>query len=137
MSNGSKLLVDDDREMVDSFSRWSERKGYETKPNDHPMQSLMMATERKYDVAVIEIGLPDMNGLELLGEPVQLEMFLVIELSGEASSKFQAEALALGAFDYLVKPLKMEELEAVIAKALSRPLQHNDRNTTTTVVSIN
>ncbi|MFT5303188.1 MAG: DNA-binding response OmpR family regulator, partial [Mariniblastus sp.] len=85
MSNGSILLLDDDRELVDSFARWFERKGYEATRSYHPKQSLITAAEHNYDVAVIDTGVADMNGLVLLGELVELKMFPVIVLSGEAN----------------------------------------------------
>ena len=118
MSNGSILLVDDDREMVDSFSRWFQRKGYQTTPTYHAMQSLMAAATHRYDVAVIDVGMPDMDGLELLKELVQLDLFPVIVLSGLTDKWTMLKALELGAVSYLVKPASMVLIERIIQESM-------------------
>jgi len=120
MAKSSILLVDDDRDMVDSFSRWFKRKGYRTTSTYHPMQCLIAAANQKFDVAVIDIGLPDMNGLELLGELIQLERFPVLVLSGISDPKIQSNAIELGADRFLVKPVSMELLERAIGDAISQ-----------------
>ena len=119
MSNGSLLLVDDDREMVDSFSRWFQRKGYQTTPTYHAMQCLMAAATNRYDIAVIDIGMPDMDGLELLKELVQLDLFPVIVLSGLTDQWTMLKALELGAVSYLVKPASMDLMENIIQESMS------------------
>jgi two-component system KDP operon response regulator KdpE len=117
-SNGSILLVDDDQEMVDSFSRWLRRKGYGTTPTYHGKHSLVEAANNHYDVAIVDIGLPDMTGLDLLAELVQLQLFPVIVLSGKSEPELKSEALRLGAAEYLLKPVSMDRLETEIRKTI-------------------
>ena len=119
MSNVSILFVDDDQEMVDSLARWFRRKGYQTTPTYHPMQCLVAAATHDYHVAVVDVGMPDMNGLELLVELVQLKLYPVVVLSGHNDAGFKAEAIRLGAANYLVKPVSMKDLEDAIKKAIA------------------
>ncbi len=118
MSNGAILLVDDDREMVDSISNWFRRVGYETTPTYHAFHCLMAAAENQYDVAIVDVGMPDMNGFEVLRELVALQLFPVIVLSGHNGSEFKSRAFQLGALEYLVKPVSLPEVEAVVRKAI-------------------
>lgn len=119
MNHRSILLVDDDREMVDSFSRWLNRRGYRTTPTYHPLQSLMAASKKRFDAAVIDIGLPDMNGIELLDELVALKLFPVIVLSGIPDPHVQSQAIHHGAFRCMIKPTPMEAIELTINEAVS------------------
>ena len=119
MSAGSILFVDEDYELRESFSRWFEQKGYETDLTYHPLQRLMLAAERQYDVVVIDIGLESMNGIEVLGEFVQRQ-FPVVVFTESKCPIFVSRALEGGAVDYLVKPSTMEDLESAIASAISK-----------------
>jgi len=118
MSNGSILLADDDQDMVDSLSRWFRRKGYQTTPTYHPMQSLIAVANNRYDVAVIDIGLPDTNGLELLEELVELDLFPVIVLTGRSNPESEIEAYKRGAYKYMIKPVSMDRIEDAVREAL-------------------
>jgi DNA-binding NtrC family response regulator len=121
MSNNSIasiLFVDDDREMVDSFSRWFRRNGYKATPTYHAMHGLMAAANDRYDVAVVDIGMPDMTGLELLAEFVELQFFPIIVLSGHKEPELKSEAKRLGAANYLLKPVWMDQLESAIRNIL-------------------
>jgi two-component system KDP operon response regulator KdpE len=119
MSAGSILFVDEDRSLVESLAHWFEEKGYDTVSTFHPLQRLMLAAECKYDVVVIDIGLPEMDGLEVLDELVQRKEFPVIVLSADACPILVSRALEIGAFTFLVKPAALEDLESAIESALS------------------
>jgi DNA-binding response OmpR family regulator len=119
MSAGSILFVDEDRSLVESLAHWFEEKGYDTASTFHPLQRLMLAAEHECDVIVIDIDLPEMDGLEVLGELVQREMFSVIVHTANACPIFVSRALEIGAVNYLVKPAALEDLEDAIESALS------------------
>jgi len=131
MSAGSILLVADNCEMLDSFSRLLEQYGYETDATYHPLQRLMLAAERNYDVAVVDVDIPATDGLGLLDELVRLELFPVIVLSEKTCPIYVSRALEIGAIDYLVKPTAFEGLESSIKFAMSSrmavtELDHSD-----------
>lgn len=117
-SNGSILLVDDDRDMVDSFSRWFRRKGYATTPTYSAMHGLVAASNNRYDVAIVDIGMPDMSGLELLAELNELQLFPVIVLSGHNEPELRSGALRSGAAEYFLKPASMDQLESAIRRVI-------------------
>ena len=80
--------------------------------------ALSIIAEQTFDVAVLDIKLPDLDGLELLLRMKQAEPSVeVVILTGYASIDTAIRSMKLGAYDYLTKPCKIAELEKVIAKA--------------------
>ena len=122
MSRGSILFVDDDHEMVDSFSRWFRRKGYQTTQTYDVLQSRSAMAEYDFDVAVIDIGLPDSDGFDFLDELVRRAQFPVIVLSGLSNREIESTAIKHGAFRYLLKPAKLGEIEHAIEQAARQSL---------------
>ena len=81
-------------------------------------EALSVLKRESIDVAVLDIKLPDMDGVELLLKLKQLEPTIeVIMLTGYASVATAIRSMKLGAYDYLTKPCKMTELSNVISKA--------------------
>lgn len=77
-----------------------------------------LATEEEWDVALVDLRLPGMHGLELLKKLKEASPALaVLILTGQATVDTAIEAMKLGALDYLAKPCKLAELEVVIRKA--------------------
>ena len=101
-------------------SRWLEDEDFETRSVFHPLHSLVVASEQKIDVAIVDINLPDVNGLAFLQELVQLDLFPVIVLTNETQPGLFLKAKELGAFDCLAKPASVEALKRSIDRAVSR-----------------
>ena len=117
---GTILLVDDDRNWIDSLTRWFEGEGYETKPTFHPFYGLKMAVEEKIDVAVIDINMPDMNGIEFLRELVQLDAFPVIVHTDETEPGLVRTVHELGALACFSKPTNLDDVKTSIEQAISQ-----------------
>ncbi len=84
-------------------------------------EALSILRGESVDVVVLDIKLPDMDGVELLLRLKQLEPTLeVIMLTGFASVATAIRSMKLGAYDYLTKPCKMSDLSKVIAKAYEK-----------------
>jgi DNA-binding response OmpR family regulator len=98
-------------QKVRGFGR---RNRYLTTPAYHAMQGLITAANHRYDIAVVDIGMPDMSGLELLAEFIQLQRFPVIVLSGYNNVELKSEAMRLGATKYFLKPTLTKHLESAI-----------------------
>src|SRR5208282_3099053 len=80
--------------------------------------ALSLIPNEMFDVAVVDIKLPDLDGVELLLRLKSMEPFMeVIMLTGYASVNTAIQSMKLGAYDYLTKPCKFPELASVIVKA--------------------
>lgn len=113
------LIVEDEdpyRQLL--CSRLSE-KGY--RPTGFRSGEEALAAEEQWDVAVIDLRLPGMNGIELLKKLKDVQPSpAVLILTGQATVDTAIEAMKLGALDYLAKPCKLAELELVIRNAYER-----------------
>jgi two-component system KDP operon response regulator KdpE len=125
-----KVLVIDDEPPIRKLLRMGlSAHGYEILEAPNGRVSLELLEQKKPDLVILDLGLPDMQGLELLrtirarneGVPI-----VVLSSRGDEASKVQA--LDLGADDYLTKPFGMDELLARMRAALRHQLQtHGER----------
>lgn len=114
------LVVEDETILADSISIYLERHAYASAVARSGEEALRMAEEASPDVAVMDIRLPGINGLEVLRRLRDVSPGTeVIMMTGHASVASAVEAMKLGAFDYLKKPLDLDELRVVVDKALA------------------
>ena len=115
------LIVDDDQEFRETLSARFTRHGFQVQSAANGEQALALAARRNFDVAIFDMMMPGMSGLELLKhfktDHADCEVIL---LTGQGSIETAIEAMKLGAYDYLQKPFPLKDLEAVAAKALDR-----------------
>jgi two-component system KDP operon response regulator KdpE len=124
-----KVLVVDDEPPIRKLLRMGlGTQGYQTldAPNAKAALDLMAETP---DLVILDLGLPDMQGLDLLREiRMQREDLPIVVLSSRGDEAAKVEALDLGADDYVTKPFGMEELLARMRAALRHQLQvHGER----------
>lgn len=110
----SILLIDHDRESIDSSSRWFESIGYETSSSFHPFHGLTLAAERNFDVAVIDIQMLDTDGPEILQQLVDLQLFPVVVHTAEEDPELHKTAIEIGAVACFKKPASMVELTEMV-----------------------
>ena len=114
----SLLLVDDDEEFLEILVRRFVRRGLQPTGAASPQAALAAALEKKFDVAILDRSLPGLDGLELMLRLKQAQPELrVILLSGHGDKQAIAQARDCGAFDYLVKPCSLVELETAVLNA--------------------
>jgi len=115
------LVVDDDRDFVDSISPALERRGvHVTKTHDGP-SAIRAASTRQHEVALVDVMMPGMDGLALLDELRRVDPLLeVIILTGYPRVPDARRGFKQGAFDFLVKPQRVEDLLASIRAAYER-----------------
>lgn len=118
------LLIDDDRTVRLLVERGLGGCGFEVRSAGTGEEGLRMMDQEQPDVALIDVYLPEMNGLELYKKLRALDRKLpIIFITGDNSSETTIEAMRLGAFDYLAKPLNLEKLrELTFSAAESRRL---------------
>jgi len=114
------LVVDDDLDFLDLVSTLLRHEGYEVETAKSGQEALEKSREKIYSLSLIDIKLPDIEGVELLQrmEKTDPKMRKVI-ITGYQTAENTVQALNLGANGYLVKPLKAEEILKTVQKQLA------------------
>jgi DNA-binding NtrC family response regulator len=117
----SLLLVDDDETFRLVMGSELERLGFTVLTAGSGYQALGQMEEHQPDVVLLDLQLPDMNGLDVLNEAGEKSPESeVIMLTGHGTIDTAIEAIRAGAFDYISKPCPLDELEIRIQRALER-----------------
>jgi DNA-binding NtrC family response regulator len=113
------LIIDDDQSILHIFTRILQKQGYNTVTAETGQEAMEKLQERKCDLALVDMKLPDTNGTDLLGKlhASQPETVL-IAITGFASLEDASKVIDRGAAAYLVKPVKSEDLIRIIADKL-------------------
>ena len=121
MKDAKILLVDDEVVFANNMSKLLNRRGYQVTAvngGDTALRSLM---ENPFDVMVLDLKMPGMDGIAVLHEMKKLGLVTeVLVLTGHGSIDTALEAIQLGAYDYLTKPCEIAELVSKIEAALER-----------------
>jgi two-component system KDP operon response regulator KdpE len=119
------ILIVDDEKSIRSFLRVSmETQGYKCMDTDHGASALMLAISNNPDVVILDLGLPDMDGVEVIKKIREVSQMPIIIISARGHDREKIEALDAGADDYLTKPFSVPELLARIRVIL----RHKDKN---------
>jgi DNA-binding response OmpR family regulator len=113
------LVVDDDKSILRTFTRILEKSGYEIETAETGKEAIEKTENRHYDLALIDIRLPDMDGTDLIAKlKKQLMHTVKIMITGFPSLETGVKALDEGADAYLVKPVKPQELLVLLEEKL-------------------
>ncbi len=117
MKQGSLLLVDDDRLVLDAMADWLREKGYSVAEASTCRDAIRQTDEKPFDLVLADVRLEDGDGFDILDHCRNNHPDVtVILITGYAT----ADAVRAGAFDLLTKPLIDEELELALDRALSQ-----------------
>jgi two-component system KDP operon response regulator KdpE len=114
------LVVDDDPQMVRALRINLSVRGYDVKTASTGVAALKVAEETRPDVIILDLGLPDISGIEVLTDLRGWSPVPVIVLSARTDSADKVAALDAGADDYVTKPFGMDELLARLRAAVRR-----------------
>ncbi len=115
MPKKSILVIDDDKSILRTFTRILQKAGYDIDVAETGREALEKAGKRNYDLALVDIRLPDMDGTDLLAKMKHTMPDTVkIMITGFPSLESGVRALDEGADAYLVKPVKPDELLMLI-----------------------
>ena len=125
----SILVVDDEEVMRDVLQTLLEQHGHEVRLAADGAEALVLAQAQSFDAAIVDVMLPEIGGIELLEELKKLDAELaVLMITAFASVETAIEAMRKGAFDYVAKPFKHDELLHILNNALKqRRLQDENR----------
>ncbi|MEW5947521.1 MAG: sigma-54 dependent transcriptional regulator [bacterium] len=115
------LIVDDEPHVLEVLERFLTREGYAVEKAANGREALQTLSRRDFDVVVADVKMPEMNGMELLGEirklPVNTE---VIMMTAYGSVEGAVEAMKAGAYNFVEKPVNVEKLLATVRNAAAK-----------------
>jgi len=113
------LVIDDDRVVLRMLERLLLHLGFEVVTVEDGRTGIERYLENAFDVALVDIRMPEMDGIEVLRQLVDRdENVSVVMMTGYQSVETAAQAIKAGAVDYLIKPMNQENLAGVLNKAL-------------------
>lgn len=114
------LLIDDETEFTSALAERLKLRGYDTQTTDNGESGIELIQNQEFSITVLDLMMPGMSGLETLKQIKKVKHELpVILLTGHGSTKEGLEGMRLGASDYLMKPIDINELLSKINEALS------------------
>ena len=117
------LVVDDDKATLQILERILQKHGYNVDVAETGREAEEKVNTKPFDLALIDVKLPDTDGIDLLGEIQRIKPKMIkIVITGFASMENGIRAMESGADAYLVKPVSSEELLKVIEQKLK---EHN------------
>jgi DNA-binding NtrC family response regulator len=121
MRSKAILIVDDEFSVRDSLRRWFAKQGYRTEAAKDASEALERIEESPWDVVILDIKMPGMDGLELQRRIREIDpALIVIMITAYASVETAVRALKEGAHDYVTKPVDPDELSHVVERALEQ-----------------
>jgi two-component system, OmpR family, KDP operon response regulator KdpE len=119
MTNPPEILIIDDEQQMHRLLRSTlDMAGYAVTVAETATEGLRLAASQRFDGIILDLGLPDADGITVLKEVRRWTQYPVIILSVRSSEQDIVEALDAGANDYLTKPFRTEELLARLRSAL-------------------
>jgi DNA-binding NtrC family response regulator len=120
MGKETRILVVDDEEIVrTSLVDWLQEDGYQVEAAENGFKGLEMIREKPWDIAMVDMKMPKMDGLELLekAKAINPEMHVII-ITAYATVHTAVQAIKMGAYDYLIKPCEPEEISMLIKRLI-------------------
>lgn len=124
------LIVDDDEELCDLVSEYLTVEGFDVKCANDGESGLNQALSDEYDLAILDVMLPKMNGFDVLRKLRETSKLPVIMLTARGDDMERIVGLEIGADDYLPKPFNPRELAARLRAILRRASATADANGT-------
>ena len=115
------LLVDDEARFVETLSKRLTARGFDVEGALSGPEALARLDARPFDVVLLDVWMPGTDGLEVLKQIRRLHPSVrVVLVSGNASITAAVEGIRLGATDYLLKPVEIEDVMAKIEEAFEK-----------------
>ena len=122
------LLVDDEESFVDILAERLRNRDFDVNTALNGEDALQKINEHNVDVAIVDVMMPGLSGIETLREIKRLKPLVeVLMLTGHATVETAIEGMKLGAYDYLMKPCDMDQLLAKIGEATEKKNKHEEK----------
>lgn len=115
------LVVDDEKSMRDFLSIMLVKEGYEAVTAENGVRAVKLLKEDIFDVVITDVKMPRMGGLEVLRAAGEYSPgTLVVMITAYATAETAVEAMKEGAYDYIMKPFKIDEIKLVVKNAVEK-----------------
>lgn len=115
------LLIDDEAQFVAATAKRLRRRGFTVLEANSGPEGLSLLEQESVDAVVLDVGMPGMDGIQVLRElRMRHPQVRVLMLTGHADMEVAISGMAMGAFDYLMKPVDVDVLAGKIRGACSR-----------------
>jgi len=115
------LVVDDDKMLTDNLVEFLTKLGYQAFPAYNGKEGFAKFEQEDFQVIITDLKMPEMDGMELLEEMKKLDSdVIVIILTGFGTIESAVKAIKGGAYDYITKPIKFDEIEIVVNRAMEK-----------------
>jgi DNA-binding NtrC family response regulator len=123
------LIVDDEEDFLETLVKRMEQRKIDALGVRSGEEALEAMKKKSFDVVILDVKMPGgMDGIETLREMKKIQPLTeVILLTGHASVETSIEGMKLGAFDYVLKPVKLEDLLAKVADAIQKKDTHESK----------
>jgi DNA-binding NtrC family response regulator len=119
MSKGSILVVDDESEIREGLELLLQSEGYQVSSAETAVSGLAQLEERPFDLLLLDVSLPDRNGIDMLKDIHRQDPHLpIVLITAYGSIEMARAAFKSGAMDYITKPWSNDELLAQVAQAV-------------------
>lgn len=128
MESFKVLFVDDEVEFLDTLVKRMKRRSVEASGVGSGQEALDFLDTNSVDVVVLDVKMPGMDGLEALREIKRRHPLIeVIMLTGHANVEVAIQGMEMGAFDYLMKPMEIDELLYKVQDAFKKKFVHEEK----------
>ena len=129
MENFRVLVVDDETDFLETIVKRLRKRGLEAEGVVSGEAAIEMMREKRFDVVLLDIKMPGgIDGIETFRQLKTLQPLAeVIFLTGHATLESSVEGMKLGAFDYLIKPVKLDDLLPKLAEAFRKKNAHEQK----------
>jgi two-component system, OmpR family, response regulator len=125
MGTARVLLVDDEVAFANNIAKLISKRGYEVIAVYNGESAIRAIEENEFDVIVLDLKMPGLDGLATLKQIKKRQPNVeVIILTGHGSMDSGIDGIQLGAFDFIMKPVRFEDLHESIRQAFQRKMVH-------------
>ena len=111
MNSFRALVVDDEKEFLDTLVKRLNKRNIDAEGVGNGEEALLILGRKPVDVVILDVRMPGMDGIEILRELKKAHPLIeVVMLTGHASMEVAIEGMEIGAFDYMMKPVDIDEL---------------------------
>ncbi len=122
------LIIDDEKAILDSLSSILSDEGFQVSKAVDGREGLALFEREKPEIVLLDVWMPEMDGLEVLKKIRKMDQnAMIIVISGHGTISTAVEAVKIGAYDFLEKPLSIEKVLEVISRGLGKEKARADR----------
>ncbi|MCD6334562.1 MAG: response regulator [Candidatus Latescibacteria bacterium] len=137
MESAKILIVDDEAQIRNALAELFENQGYEVRAAENAMRAMELLREMPFDVVVTDLKMPKVGGLELLQfVKAQDSSVEVIIITGYGTIPSAIQAMKEGASDYLIKPVRLDELSARVESCVARRVLFREKRRLSRMVTL-